>query len=180
MQPKLNAQTIISFYYLYMMSSSRDRFDFLCVEKYNSIFCNNFFPVSDIFIHHHPHLLEHQTQRGDKTTSRSLLLLNLKQGKVSKVKKKQICLKIIFLHFPLFLVHAFLAVMSCSRSDVVRLFVCSLVRQFGMKEFFYSLRSYKGVSKMSNGCFNEVSMMFHGQEVSMVLKKSLKSPSRVF
>ena len=96
MQPKLNAQTIISFYYLYMMSSSRDRFDFLCVEKYNSIFCNNFFPVSDIFIHHHPHLLEHQTQRGDKTTSRSLLLLNLKQGKVSKVKKIDLSQNYIF------------------------------------------------------------------------------------
>ena len=30
-----------------------------------------------------------------------------------------------------------------------------------MKEFFFSLRSYKVVSRKSNGCFNEVSRMFH-------------------
>ena len=30
-----------------------------------------------------------------------------------------------------------------------------------MKEFLFSLRSYNGVSRKSNGCFNEVSRMFH-------------------
>ena len=46
----------------------------------------------------------------------------------------------------------FLAAMSSSRSDIVTQFVRPLV----MKEFFFSLRSYKGVSRKSNGCFNEV------------------------
>ena len=51
--------------------------------------------------------------------------------------------------------------MSSSRSDVVTQSVSPLV----MKEFFFILRSYKGVSRKSNGCFNEVSRMFHASFV---------------
>ena len=32
---------------------------------------------------------------------------------------------------------------------------------FAMKEFFFSLKSYNGVSRESKECFNEVSRMFH-------------------
>ena len=55
----------------------------------------------------------------------------------------------------------FLAAMSSSRSDVVTKCVRPFVRSSVMKEFFFSLRCYKGVSRKSNGCFNEVSRMFH-------------------
>ena len=55
----------------------------------------------------------------------------------------------------------FLAAMSSSRSDVVTQFVRSSVHPLVMKEFFFSLRGYKGVSRKSNGCFYEVSRMFH-------------------
>ena len=81
----------------------------------------------------------------------------------------------------------FLAAMSSSRSDVVTQFVSSLV----MKEFFFSLRSYKGISRKSNGCFNEVSRMFHAsfmdrrfqgcfKKVSRVLRGCFEGVSRVF
>ena len=39
--------------------------------------------------------------------------------------------------------------------------VRSLVRPLVMKQFFFSLRSNKGVSSKGNGCFKEVSRMFH-------------------
>ena len=56
----------------------------------------------------------------------------------------------------------FLAAMSSSRSDVVTQFVCSFVhsfvRSFVMKEFLFSLRSCKGVSR-SLMC---VSMKYQG------------------
>ena len=55
----------------------------------------------------------------------------------------------------------FLAAMGSSRSDVVTKSVRSSVCLFIMKEFFFSLRSYKGVSWKPNACFNEVSRMFH-------------------
>ena len=46
-----------------------------------------------------------------------------------------------------------------------------------MKEFFFSLKSYKGVSGKSNGCFNEVSRMFHAsfmdQKFQLCFKKVL-------
>ena len=85
----------------------------------------------------------------------------------------------------------FLAAMSSSRSDVVTQFVRSSVRSFVMKEFFFSLRSYKGVSRKSNRCFNEISRMFHAsfmdrkfqgcfKKVSRVLQGCFKGVSRVF
>ena len=35
------------------------------------------------------------------------------------------------------------------------------VRPLVMKEFFFSLRSYKGISRKSNGCFNKVLRIFN-------------------
>ena len=57
----------------------------------------------------------------------------------------------------------FLAAMSSSRSDVVTQSVSSLVSPLVKKKSFFSLSSYKGVSRKSNGCFNEVSRMFHAR-----------------
>ena len=48
-----------------------------------------------------------------------------------------------------------------------------------MKEFFFSLRSYKGVSRKSNGCFNEVSRMFHASFMDRKFQGSFKKVSRV-
>ena len=48
------------------------------------------------------------------------------------------------------------AAMSSSRSDVVTKSVHPSVRPFVMKEFFFSIKSYNGVSRKSKGCFNEV------------------------
>ena len=62
----------------------------------------------------------------------------------------------------------------------------SLVRLLVMKEFFFSLRSYKGVSRKSNGCFNEVSRTFHAsfmdsfKGVSRKFQESFKGNLREF
>ena len=50
----------------------------------------------------------------------------------------------------------FLAAVSSSRSDVVTKSVRLFVHPFVMKEFFFSIKSYNGVSSKSKGCFNEV------------------------
>ena len=60
------------------------------------------------------------------------------------------------------LVFRFLAAMSSSRSDVVTQFV----RPFVTKEFFFSLKSFNGVSRKLKGClklkgcFMEILFMF--------------------
>ena len=64
----------------------------------------------------------------------------------------------------------FLAAMNSSRSDVVTRFVCPFVT----KEFFFSLRSYKVVSRKSNGCFNEVSRKVHASFMDVKFQESLK------
>ena len=69
--------------------------------------------------------------------------------------------------------------MSSSRSDVVTKFVRSFVRSSVMKEFFFSLRSYKGVSRKSNGCFNEVSRMFHASFMDRKFQGCFKKVLRV-
>ena len=69
----------------------------------------------------------------------------------------------------------FLAAMSSSRSDVVTQSVRSLV----MKEIFFSLRSYKGVSWKPKGCFNEVSRMIHASFMDRKLQGCFKKVSRV-
>ena len=51
-----------------------------------------------------------------------------------------------------FVYGVFLAAMSSSRSDVVT----NSVHSFVMKEFFFSIKSYNGVSRKCKGCFNEV------------------------
>ena len=73
--------------------------------------------------------------------------------------------------------------MSSSRSDVVTQFVHPFVRSFVMKEFFFSLRSYKGVSRSLmgvsmkyQGCFMQVSWIGSFK----VFQESFMSPSRVF
>ena len=65
--------------------------------------------------------------------------------------------------------------MSSSRSDGVT----KSVRSFVMKEFFFSLRSYKGVSRKSNGCFNEVSRMFHASFMDRKFQLCFKKVSGV-
>ena len=55
----------------------------------------------------------------------------------------------------------------------------SFVRPFVMKELFFSLRSYKVVSRKSNGCFNEVSRMFHAIFMDRKFQGCLKKVSRV-
>ena len=69
--------------------------------------------------------------------------------------------------------------MGSSRSDVVTKSVRSSVCLFIMKEFFFSLRSYKGVSRKSNGCFNEVSRMFHASFMDRKFQGCFKKVSRV-
>ena len=54
--------------------------------------------------------------------------------------------------------------------------VCSLV----MKEIFFSLRSYKGVLRKSNGCFNEVLRIFHASFMDMKFQCCFKKVSRVY
>ena len=57
----------------------------------------------------------------------------------------------------------FLAAMSSSRSDVVTQCVCSCVLTLVSIVFqgsFKGVYSLKGVSRKSQGCFKEVSMMF--------------------
>ena len=49
-----------------------------------------------------------------------------------------------------------------------------------MKEFFFSLRSYKGVSRKSNGCVNEVSRMFHASFMDRKFQGCFKKVSGVF
>ena len=48
-----------------------------------------------------------------------------------------------------------------------------------MKEFFFSLRSYKGVSRKSNGRFNEVSRMFHASFMDRKFQLCFKKVSGV-
>ena len=73
----------------------------------------------------------------------------------------------------------FLAAMGSSRSDVVTKSVRSSVCLFIMKEFFFSLRSYKGVSWKPNACFNEVSRMFHASFMDRKFQGCFKKVSRV-
>ena len=70
--------------------------------------------------------------------------------------------------------------MTLSLSPFVRPFVRSSVRPFVMKEFFFSLRSYNGVSRKSNGCFNEVSRMFQASFMDKTLQGCFKKVSGVF
>ena len=49
-----------------------------------------------------------------------------------------------------------------------------------MKEFFISLRSYKGVSRKSDGCFRDVSWIGSLKGVSKKFYKSLKGVLRNF
>ena len=54
-----------------------------------------------------------------------------------------------------------------------------------MKEFFFILKSYNGVSRKSNGCFNEISRMFHAifrdrKGVSRKFQESFKGVVREF
>ena len=45
-----------------------------------------------------------------------------------------------------------------------------------MKEYFFSLRSYNGILRKSNVCFNEVSRIFHAS----FLDRNLEGVSRMF
>ena len=47
--------------------------------------------------------------------------------------------------------------MTLSLSPLACPFVCAFV----MNEFFFSKKSYNGVSMKSKGCFDKVSRMFH-------------------
>ena len=49
-----------------------------------------------------------------------------------------------------------------------------------MKEFFFSLRSSNGVPRKSNGCFNEVSIMFHESFMDRKFQGCFKKVSGVF
>ena len=82
----------------------------------------------------------------------------------------------------MFYAYAFLAAMSSSRCDVVTQSVRPFVRLsvlLVMREFFFSLGSYKVVSRKSNGCFNEVSRMFHESLMDRKFQGRLKKISRV-
>ena len=54
------------------------------------------------------------------------------------------------------------------------------VRSVVMKEFFFSLRSYRGASRKSNGCFIEVLRMFHASFMNGKFQGCFKSVSREF
>ena len=69
--------------------------------------------------------------------------------------------------------------MTLSLSPSVRSSVCPFVRPLVMKEFFFSIRSYNGVSRKSHGCFNEVSGMFHVGFMDRKFQGCLKKVSRV-
>ena len=56
----------------------------------------------------------------------------------------------------------------------------SLSSSVRLKEIFFSLRSYKGVSRKSNGCFNEVSRMFHASFMDREFQVCFKKVSGVF
>ena len=56
----------------------------------------------------------------------------------------------------------------------------SSVRPLVMKESFFSLRSYEDVSRKSNGCFNEVSIMFHESFMDRKFQGCFKKVSGVF
>ena len=78
----------------------------------------------------------------------------------------------------------FLAAMSSSRSDVVTQFVRPLVRHQGV---FFSLRSYKGVSRSLmcvsmkyQGCFMQVSLIGSFKVVSRKFQGCFEGVSRVF
>ena len=49
-----------------------------------------------------------------------------------------------------------------------------------MKEFFFSLRSYNGVSRKSNGCFNEASRIFHASFMDKKFQRCFKKVFGVF
>ena len=49
-----------------------------------------------------------------------------------------------------------------------------------MKEFFFDLRSYNGVSRKSNGCFNDGSRMFHVSFMHRKFQGCFKTVSGVF
>ena len=81
----------------------------------------------------------------------------------------------------------FLAEMSSSRSDVVTQSVSPLVCPSVMKEFFFSLRSYKGVSRSLmgvsmkyQGCFMQVSWIGSFNCVSRKFRESFKGVLREF
>ena len=67
------------------------------------------------------------------------------------------------------------------------LLLSSLVNLSVMKEFFFSLKSYKGVSRKSNGCsmkyqgcFMQVSWIGGFKKVSTVLQGCFEGALRVF
>ena len=74
----------------------------------------------------------------------------------------------------------FLAAISSSRSDVVTNSVRSFVRPFVMKEFFFSIKSYNGVSRKSKGCFNEVWRMLLASLMDRKFQGCFEGVSRVF
>ena len=47
-----------------------------------------------------------------------------------------------------------------------------------MKEFFFSLRSFNGVSRKSYACFNEVSRMFNASFMDKKFQECFKKVSR--
>ena len=73
--------------------------------------------------------------------------------------------------------------MTLSLSPCVRVFVCSFV----MKEFFFNLRSYKGISRSLKGvsmkyqgCFIQVSWIGSFKVVSRKFQESFKGVLREF